>query len=516
MVGASVGSYRVVRLLGEGGMGSVYEAVNEAIERRVAIKILHAEYVRQPDVITRFFNEARAVNRIAHPSVVQIHEFGHLSDGTAFIIMEYLEGQTLGERLRQCGGRLALRTALQVAWQVAAALAAAHAKNIIHRDLKPANLMLVADPLGPGGERVKLLDFGIAKVRADARGQQTASQLIMGTPSYMSPEQCRGAGSVDDKSDSYALGVILYEMLCGRPPFIGQGPGETMAMHMYQPPPPVQQWTTEVPADIAAYILGLLNKEPGQRPAMSQVFQRLSELATTYAAVSSTAAHEVTRFVQSVRPQDGGATMVSIDPSTIESRGQKRGGPRRAPSFLLALGLGGLVAWGAWLFLRTADAPTAARSPRSGVDGGRSRDDEALRSSSSRGDANLRDTVTPTPTASRGATGRVATPSSRSVSPVQPGLSPRDADVRLSQAQSEYVNGHYARAIELARYAVSRQPLRAWRIIGSASCQLRDTVHVNEAYRHLDLAGRRYLSQVCARNGLLNVGNPSAAVRLVE
>ena len=129
--------------------GAVYEALNDALERRVAIKILHPDFARQPDVVNRFFNEARAVNRIAHPSLVQVHEFGYLPDGTAFIVMEFLGGETVAARLAQTGSKLAQKTALQIAWQVAAALTAAHEKDIIHRDL-PANLMLVPDPLGPG------------------------------------------------------------------------------------------------------------------------------------------------------------------------------------------------------------------------------------------------------------------------------------------------------------------------------------------------------------------------------
>jgi serine/threonine protein kinase len=135
MIGSRVGSYRITRLLGEGGMGAVYEAVNEAIERRVAIKFLKEEFARKADIVGRFFNEARAVNRVSHPSIVQIHEQGQLPDGTAYIIMELLDGVTLSDRLAQTGGRLPEKSALEVTWQVAAALSAAHAKGIVHRVL---------------------------------------------------------------------------------------------------------------------------------------------------------------------------------------------------------------------------------------------------------------------------------------------------------------------------------------------------------------------------------------------
>jgi serine/threonine protein kinase len=141
MIGSQIGPYRVMRLLGKGGMGSVYEGVNETIERHVAIKVLHPGHASNQQILARFFNEARAVNRVAHPCLVQVQESGQLPDGTAYIVMEFLAGESVSERLARCGGRLPQKSALQLAWQVAAGLAAAHEKNIIHRDLKPANVM---------------------------------------------------------------------------------------------------------------------------------------------------------------------------------------------------------------------------------------------------------------------------------------------------------------------------------------------------------------------------------------
>ena len=158
-----LGPYRLIRKLSQGGMGAVYEGFHDAVERHVAIKVLRPEFVNNPDFVTRFFNEAKAANRIGHPSIVQIFDSGRLTDGTSYIAMELLNGETVGTRLRRSGGRLPLLVALQVVRQVANALAAAHAKNIVHRDLKPDNIMLVPDPAVQGGERVKLLDFGIAK-----------------------------------------------------------------------------------------------------------------------------------------------------------------------------------------------------------------------------------------------------------------------------------------------------------------------------------------------------------------
>jgi serine/threonine protein kinase len=524
MIGWTVGSYRIVRLLGEGGMGSVYEAVNESIERRVAVKLLHSAYARQPEIVARFFNEARAVNRIAHPSIVQIHEHGRLPNGTAFIVMEYLEGQTLSERLRHSGGRLALRTALQVTWQIAAALAAAHAKNIVHRDLKPANLMLVSDPLGPGGERVKLLDFGIAKVWAESNQDKTASQLIMGTPSYMSPEQCRGAGAVDAKTDSYSLGVILYEMLCGRPPFVADGPGEVMAMHMFQVPPSVRNWVPEIPTDIADYINLLLHKDRTVRPAMRDVFQRLSELATAYAAVTSTAAHEVTRFVFAPAAKDSSATVVGLDPSTIESRGQQKATRKKAQSLLAIGSLAVLIVAGLYLYAArsshdgSAPAPTRSRMTWSKDEPGKGASADSLPAANAPADERSRSSknAKALPPARTPGTGRSVIPSRPVPAAARPVLTPAAAEAKLEEAQAQYVNARYARAIELGLMATQQNPKRAWRIIGMAACNLKDMARANEAYRNLDYAGRKNLSAVCARNGVLNLGSAETSLTIVD
>ena len=186
--GSKIGPYRIVRQLGHGGMGMVYEGIHEEISRRVAIKILNSEYARSEDAVARLFNEARAVNLIEHPGLVQISDFGKLGDGTPYLVMELLKGQSLAERLAQRGS-LPIRTSLQIAVQVADALCSAHRKGIVHRDLKPENLMLVAEALAPGGERVKVLDFGIAKLVSRERGQ-TDGSVIMGTPRYMSEAMC--------------------------------------------------------------------------------------------------------------------------------------------------------------------------------------------------------------------------------------------------------------------------------------------------------------------------------------
>ena len=281
--GDILGNYRIVRLLGQGGMGAVYEAVHEAIERRVAIKLLHAGLAKDRDAVNRFFNEARATNRIDHPSIVQVSDFGHAPNGASYLVMEFLRGSSLAKRLadiKAAQQKMDVATALQIAWQVADALTVAHSAGIVHRDLKPENLMLIDDPIAPSGERVKILDFGIAKLTGHntLNKAHTAVDALMGTPVYMSPEQCEGAGGVDEKTDVYALGIIVYEMLSGRPPFTAEGMGQLLMAHMTQAPPPLQSVAPKVPKDVAEFVHRLLVKSKAERPSMQQVHAMLSDL----------------------------------------------------------------------------------------------------------------------------------------------------------------------------------------------------------------------------------------------
>lgn len=175
MEGQRISSYRVVRKVGQGGMGAVYEAVHEQLGRKAAIKLLRRDFSQDPQVAQRFFNEARAASRVEHSGIVEIFEFGQLPDGTAYIIMEFLKGESLSARLKARGGRLPFSDATRITRQIATALAATHEKSIVHRDLKPDNVMLVPDGEMPGGERVKVLDFGVAKVGTNVGGPRKRS-----------------------------------------------------------------------------------------------------------------------------------------------------------------------------------------------------------------------------------------------------------------------------------------------------------------------------------------------------
>jgi hypothetical protein len=281
MIGQQIGSYRVVRKLGEGGMGVVFEGVHEEIERHVAIKILLSGAAANPELAQRFFNEARAVNVIDHPGLVEIFDMGHLHDGAPYIVMELLKGQSLADRIAEAAPRGLLgATALRITRQVASALAAAHARGIVHRDLKPDNVFLVPDPEAAGGERAKVLDFGIAKMAAELApsGLRTSATVVMGTPAYMAPEQCVSSATVDGKADVYALGVMLYQMLSGRLPFVSEDAGQLLLSHVRDEPPPLSSVAPDVPPNVVAAVEAMLAKDPAARPAMSDVAAKMSEL----------------------------------------------------------------------------------------------------------------------------------------------------------------------------------------------------------------------------------------------
>jgi serine/threonine-protein kinase len=264
IAGSQIGAYRVVRQIGEGGMGAVYLAEHALLGRRAAIKVLLPSLSARRDVVDRLFDEARATSAICDPGIVQVFDFGFHAGG-AYLVMEYLDGESLDARLR-ARGRLAAHEALRIARQLATSLEAAHARGIVHRDLKPDNVFLVPDPEAHGGERAKLLDFGIAKLGGDEPGRaRTRTGAVMGTPLYMSPEQCRGAGAVDHRADVYALGCVLFAMLTGRPPFDGDGAGDVIAAHLREAPAPPSAFAPAVRADIDSLVLRCLAKSPDER-----------------------------------------------------------------------------------------------------------------------------------------------------------------------------------------------------------------------------------------------------------
>jgi serine/threonine-protein kinase len=263
--GGTIGSYRVVRKLGEGGMGTVYLGEHTLLGRAAAIKVLLPSLLASEEIVQRFFNEARAVTRIADPGIVQVFDFGHQVDVGAYIIMELLEGESIGQRLRRIG-RFEPLEALRLMRLVAGSLAAAHGKGIVHRDLKPENIFIVPDPGVPGGERAKILDFGIAKLAGDeAATPRTRTGAVMGTPMYMSPEQCSGGGVIDHRSDIYAIGCVTFAMLTGRAPFDGPGSGDLIAAHLREPAPLASTRVRGLSGAIDALVQRCMQKSPAQR-----------------------------------------------------------------------------------------------------------------------------------------------------------------------------------------------------------------------------------------------------------
>ena len=279
--GMRIGKYELGRKLGQGGFGLVFVARDTGLDRDVALKFLHPEHTASAEILRRFLQEARSAAKIAHPGIVTVFECGQVTgsasaDGVAYIAMELLHGESLSDRLQRAG-RLDVDHAIEITRQVASALEAAHAAGIIHRDLKPDNIFLVRDPAMPGGERVKVLDFGIAKLAQGAQsGVQTQSMMVFGTPRYMSPEQCRSAAHIDHRSDIYTLGCILYELVVGAPPFTGET-GELIAKHQLVAPMTAKSIIGDLPEDLDALITSMLAKNPADRPQTMTAVQRALE-----------------------------------------------------------------------------------------------------------------------------------------------------------------------------------------------------------------------------------------------
>jgi serine/threonine protein kinase len=267
LIGEVLGNYRITHELGKGGMGVVYAGTHVTLGSKAAVKTLLPRHSSDQELVARFFNEARAATLVKHPGIVAVYDFGHHATGIGYLVMELLVGETLAQR-RDRVGRLPERPMLALMRQVAGALAAAHDAGIVHRDLKPHNLFVVSDPDLPGGERVKVLDFGVCKLAGNTGpgSEKTVEGRLLGTPKYMAPEQCRGAGQVDARADVYAFGCILYELATGAPPFAGEGHGELIAQHIYETPPRPSHKNPQIDRDLEALILRCLRKQPAERP----------------------------------------------------------------------------------------------------------------------------------------------------------------------------------------------------------------------------------------------------------
>ncbi|MBN2573715.1 MAG: serine/threonine protein kinase [Deltaproteobacteria bacterium] len=285
--GQTFGNFQVVRLLGEGGFGEVYEAENPFLQRRAAIKIMHTGLDQDPELVRRFLNEARAASAIRHPNIIDVFDAGVTSEGEPYILMEFLEGDSLQKVILQQGA-MPLRAVQEIARQAGSALSAAHNAGIVHRDLKPENLFLIPDTGSPTGFRVKVLDFGIAKIKhRDDQGStlKTQAGLLMGSPSYMSPEQCRDSSDVDLRSDIYSFGIIVYEMLAGVPPFASDSATEMLVLQITAEPPPLRQRVAGLPEYVEHTVMRALAKDREKRFASVDYF--VGALHGTYPALTS-------------------------------------------------------------------------------------------------------------------------------------------------------------------------------------------------------------------------------------
>ncbi len=266
MLGAVLGGcYEIVRMVGEGGMGRVYEARHQRLQsKRFAVKMLHPDLARQPEVVSRFQREAEASSVLSHPNVVDVFDVSSSPDGRPYIVAELLQGEELGNHLERVG-KMSPAAAAHVVRQVCGALGAAHAAGIVHRDVKPENVFLSGD-----GTHVKVIDFGISKV-GDNKDGLTKTGTVMGTPDYMAPEQARG-DKVDLRADIYAVGAMLYRALTGRKPFEGRDPMATLTAVLTEEPPRPSEIASGIPLPLELVIQKAMAKNPGER------FQSMAEL----------------------------------------------------------------------------------------------------------------------------------------------------------------------------------------------------------------------------------------------
>jgi serine/threonine protein kinase len=325
MIGRTVGSYVILDRLGSGGMGEVYLAQHRRLDRRAAIKVLLPGLSRNAAVIARFFNEARALSRIQHDGIVQVIDCD-VADRRAYIVMEHLDGESLAGVIARGGGFASEpRSVAAVVGRIADALAGAHDKGIVHRDLKPENVFLALGRRAPF--QAKILDFGIAKLATDNLGASAVTQpgILLGTPSYMAPEQCRGLATFDHRVDVYALGCILFELLAGRKVFEIEAPGDLLMAHVQAPPPRVVDCAAAVPNVLDELVAAMLAKEPDGRPqTMRAVVSAVEQFLDLPVSRFEEAIPATSRLIPSSPPRrtlpDGAISPAAVAPVEMVGR----------------------------------------------------------------------------------------------------------------------------------------------------------------------------------------------------
>ena len=270
--GATIGNYRVLQFLGEGGMGTVYRVEHVVLARQYALKALRAKVVeRDTEAAENFVREARTAARVHHPNIVDVFDFGYLGDGRPYFVMELLEGESLASRVAR--GALPPAEVVSIARQLATALAAAHDRGVIHADVTPSNVLV----LGGQEIHVKLVDFGLAKLAGEGLRDENP-EFVLGTPAYISPEQLRGLAATD-RSDQYGLGAVVYELLVGHPPFVADDLRQLCMMHLQAPVPPIESPHGPLPPKLADVVTTCLAKTPqGRFPSMRALLAALDEI----------------------------------------------------------------------------------------------------------------------------------------------------------------------------------------------------------------------------------------------
>ncbi|MFO0685317.1 MAG: serine/threonine-protein kinase [Sandaracinus sp.] len=359
LIGMEVDRYRILRRIGEGGMGIVYEAEHVVIEKKVALKVLRDDFSNRPEVVERFKQEAKAASRIGNEHIVDISDFGVTPSGASYFVMEMLDGDDLANVL-SAEGTLALTRAADILAQCCRALSAAHQKGIVHRDMKPENIFLTQRDGRP--DFVKIVDFGIAKMSdietTGAPGRKlTKTGMIFGTPEYMSPEQAAGKAELDHRVDIYALGVIFYEVLTGRVPFVGDTFMGVLTQHMFEPVPTLGETNpnVKVPPAIEAFIGRALAKNPDERfQTCEEMYAALDEAMGENARPDATGQRAFQRG-EGLRPSSSKARLARAEAPTQEYRPPTRStGATVGIALVAALALGGL-GFGGW-YLATGGA----------------------------------------------------------------------------------------------------------------------------------------------------------------
>lgn len=477
MLAQHLGNYVIERCIGDGGMGSVYMGVHCATANRVAIKILHQELARDKEMVERFLREGIAAGCIEHPGIVKILDTGLTPKGLPYLVMEYLDGQPLSAYLSE-RVRLPLEEVLRIGQEIAAALWAAHAKQVIHRDLKPENIIRLSACNVPGQPRIKILDFGIALVAARPEKKRiTRDGSFLGTPGYMAPEVVLDPRAASDRSDVYALGVILYQMLVGSPPFTADCPSAVLFKQVSENPPELSLHAPAAPLALCNLVQRLLAKQPEQRPTMLGAFEELLHIERALAQPASAGKRprRERTFMRSIVWILPSVFVCAVAAAVIHAP-SRRPKPEAIPA--------------------TAAAASAVSPPTAPAD------ESALHKASV--------VETPIPLPKEPAPPRpvaAAFPRLRLASdapiagPARPKPVPIEADTKrpprvapasegaaasLEAAKQAFYDGHYEKAITGARQALKEKPYDAWQLIGRAACMKGELPLVKEALRRLD------------------------------